>query len=70
MDSYMIEDMKRVAIIMARVAACNAEVEGMKAENANRAQRGESMAYTEDNFALVVENHGIGHNSIMGLLQR
>lgn len=36
--------------IMIEAFAINAEIESMKAANAERAQRGESMAYTEKSF--------------------
>ena len=39
-------DVKRLALILAR----QAEVEGMKADNEDRRQRGEAMAYDDDDF--------------------
>jgi hypothetical protein len=36
---------------------------GMQAENAMRERRGESPAYTEDSFLLVIEEEGIDANS-------
>jgi len=38
------------------------EMNGMIADNKQREMRGESMAYTEDDFAALVEKHGIHHN--------
>mgnify|MGYP000223141834 CR=1 FL=1 len=43
MDHY---DIKRLALL----AALQAEVDGMKAENENRKQKGESMAYGDADF--------------------
>lgn len=39
-------DIKRLALIY----SIQAEVEGMKAENENRKQRGESMTYSDEDF--------------------
>ena len=36
---------------LALISACNARVEGMRAENKQREVLGESMAYTEQDFA-------------------
>lgn len=40
---------------LAYIAAANARVEGMKAENMQRQRRGESLAYTENQFAAEAE---------------
>jgi uncharacterized small protein (DUF1192 family) len=69
MTDRIAEDMKRVAELMARVACFNSELEGMKAENMNRAQRGESMAYGEEQFYNATVKHGIDHNSVISLLR-
>ena len=41
--------------LIAEMYACNAEIEGMKAENQQRAHRGLAVAYAEDAFAWQVE---------------
>lgn len=38
---------------------------GMMSENIERANRGESLAYTEEAFNKVVMNNGIDYNSVM-----
>lgn len=40
---------------LAEMLALNAEIEGMKADNADRAQHGYSMAYSGDQFFAVAE---------------
>lgn len=41
------------------------EAMGMMSENIERANRGESLAYTEEAFNKVVMNNGIDYNSVM-----
>lgn len=45
--------MENVARVFALVAAANARVEGMKAENANRLSNGCSIAYGDTDFSAV-----------------
>jgi hypothetical protein len=58
MDSY---DIKRLALIL----AINAEIEGLKAENAARVSNNLTIAYDEDSFnekATQLRNLAYSHN--------
>lgn len=59
----MIEEM-RVAVLMARTAALNAEVAGMQAENQHRTMNGLSIAYGEEAFSAAIERNRLGENGI------
>lgn len=53
------------AKLIANSSAALIEAMGMMSENIERANRGESLAYTEEAFNKVVMNNGIDHNSVM-----
>lgn len=53
------------AKLIANSSAALIEAMGMMSENIERANRGESLAYTEEAFNKVVMNNGIDYNSIM-----
>lgn len=64
----MIMDDNRImeaAKLIANSSAALIEAMGMMSENIERANRGESMAYTEEAFNKVVMNNGIDYNSVM-----
>ena len=48
-----------------RASAALIEAMGMMSENIERANRGESLAYTKEAFNKVVMNNGIDYNSVM-----
>lgn len=52
------------AKLIANSSAALIEAMGMMSENIERANRGESLAYTEE-FNKVVMNNGIDYNSVM-----
>lgn len=54
-----------VAKLIANSSAALIEAMGMMSENIERANRGESLAYTEEAFNKVVMNNGIDYNSVM-----
>lgn len=54
------------AKLIANSSAALIEAMGMMSENIERANRGESLAYTEEAFNKVVMNNGIDYNSVMG----
>lgn len=58
---------QKAAYIIAQAACAMAEIEGMKAENMQRQQRGESMAYVEDDFIGIPDKYGIHDNAVIGL---
>lgn len=53
------------AKLIANSSAALIEAMGMMSENIERANRGESLAYTEEAFNKVVMNNGINYNSVM-----
>jgi len=53
------------AYVLAQTACALAEIEGMKAENMQRAVLGQSMAYDEAAFQAVIERYGIHHNGVI-----
>lgn len=64
----MIMDDNRImeaAKLIANSSAALIEAMGMMSENIERANRGESLAYTEEVFNKVVMNNGIDYNSVM-----
>lgn len=65
---YMIMDDNKImeaAKLIANSSAALIEAMGMMSENIERANRGESLAYTEEAFNKVVMNNGIDYNSVM-----
>lgn len=60
-DNKIIEAAK----LIANSSAALIEAMGMMSENIERANRGESLAYTEEAFNKVVMNNGIDYNSVM-----
>jgi hypothetical protein len=64
----MIMDDNRImeaAKLIANSSAALIQAMGMMSENIERANRGESLAYTEEAFNKVVMNNGIDYNSVM-----
>ena len=53
------------AKLIANSSAALIEAMGMMSENIERANRGESLAYTEETFNKVVEDNGIDYNSVI-----
>ncbi len=42
---------------------------GMQAENAHRERRNEAVAYDDKAFFDLIDEHGIGHNSVIQYLR-
>ena len=53
------------AKLIANSSAALIEAMGMMSENIERANRGESLAYTEEAFNKVIMNNRIDYNSVM-----
>lgn len=53
------------AKLIANSSAALIEAMGMMSENIERANRGESLAYTEEAFNKVVKDNGIDYNSVI-----
>ena len=60
--------MANAANIMARCARTQGRIVGMQAENEYRNLRGEAQAYPEEAFLKVIEEEGVGQNSVIGTL--
>ena len=60
-DNKIIEAAK----LIANSSAALIEAMGMMSENIERANRGESLAYTEDTFMKVIQDNGIDYNSVI-----
>jgi hypothetical protein len=61
---------QQAAYVVAMAACVNAEVAAMQAENQQRANRGESVAYTESAFRDLITNYGIHHNAVIGMFRQ
>lgn len=64
----MIMDDNRImeaAKLIANSSAALIEAMGMISENIERANRGESLAYTEEAFNKVIRDNGIDYNSVI-----
>jgi hypothetical protein len=59
---------QRAAFINAAVARALIRAAGMTAENMERATHGHSMAYAEETFCALINEEGIGHNSVVSFL--
>lgn len=59
------DEIMKAAQLIANSSAALIEAMGMMSENIERANRGESLAYTEEAFNKVVMNNGIDYNSVM-----
>ena len=57
---------QKAAFINAQAAILNAQIAGMVSENMNRANRGEALAYTEDDFTKLIDASCLGHNNVVG----
>lgn len=67
MDDYVA---RHLVFHQSQIAAALIESAGMVAENMQRAQRGASMAYTEDAFQELINKYGLGHNdAVTNILQ-
>lgn len=59
----------RIAFIQAQTVCALARIEGMKAQNAMRARRGESPAFTLEQFDAVPVEFGISWNQVIDYLR-
>lgn len=61
--------LKECTYIQARTAAALITMEGMKAENQNRLNNGHNIAYTEETFFKLIDEHGLNHNQLIMAFQ-
>jgi len=57
------------ALALANFFVAIADLEGMKAENALREQRGEAQAYDGDAFFALADKHGVHWNAVCRLFK-
>lgn len=62
-------DEQKAAFINAQSACAMATIQGMTAENMQRAAVGSSMAYDEAAFLAVIKEYGINRNTVMMFFQ-
>lgn len=60
---------QQAAYIIAQSVCAMIEAMGMQSENTQRLHRGESIAYGEDAFNVVIEKYGIHHNAVIGFFR-
>ena len=53
------------AQLIANSSAALIQAMGMMSENIERANRGESLAYTEDSFMKLIQDNGITYNDVI-----
>jgi len=61
--------LRNIARVNANVACALIRLEGMKAENAQRAITGAPPAYTEHQFNQIILDEEIGYNAVLATLQ-
>jgi hypothetical protein len=61
---------ERAAYIQSQVACALIEMEAMKAANWMREMQGHTIAYGEEAFNNLVVKYGIGHNDVIGYLNK
>jgi len=57
---------QQAAFIMSQVCCAMISMEGMKAANQQRLVRGESLAYSENDFSSLVSEFKVGWNDVIG----
>jgi len=60
---------RQVAFLISQSVCALITAMGMQAENKQREVLGQSMAYTEENFQEVIQEHGISWNDAHKLLE-
>jgi len=63
------DHLARVAFVNAQTACALADIESMKAANAERAAQGLANAYGEQDFLNVQSRYMIGHNAVIEFLR-
>ena len=68
--SYQIADLREIAYTFSQTVCALARIEAMKALNAERAHRGEVLAYDEAAFEAVPVDFSITHNQVLMRMPR
>lgn len=59
------DEIMKAAQLIANSSAALIEAMGMMSENIERANRGESLAYTEDSFMKLIQDNRITYNDVI-----
>ena len=59
------DEIMKAAQLIANSSAALIEAMGMMSENIERANRGESLAYTENSFMKLIQDNGITYNDVI-----
>ena len=59
------DEIMKAAQLIANSSAALIQAIGMMSENIERANRGESLAYTEDQFMKLIQDNGITYNDVI-----
>ncbi len=59
---------RNTAFVNSQVTCALIELESMKAENASRLIREESLAYGEASICGLIDKYGLGHNVVLNTL--
>lgn len=65
----MNNDISQAAFLISQSVCAYARIEGMKAENQSRIQRGENIAYTEKDFVDIPRIFGLDSNDAIQTLR-
>lgn len=60
-------DIYKIAIIIARIARAYIEVQGMKTKNKQRELDGSSLAYSEEHFCYLINENNLNDDDIKEL---
>jgi len=63
-------DEQKAAFINSQVVCALIELAGMQAENTAREQLGQTLAYQEDSFQVMMRKYLIGHNDVLAFFNQ
>jgi ABC-type uncharacterized transport system ATPase component len=59
------EEQARLTYVQGMIMAAAIEMQGMVAENAQRASLNQPVAYTNKDFVYLIGAYGLGHNALL-----
>ena len=62
-------EIQKAAFVFSQSICAYGEIEAMVAANKEREHRGESMAYSEQDFMAVIDKYCISHNAVVNLFR-
>jgi len=66
---FRMDECQKAAFVFAQAVAAMAEIEGMKAANASQAMKNDFPLYDEKKFMAVIDEYGLGYNTLMSELR-